>query len=150
MYPVIGQAPRPRSGFAALNSASAIPADPRKRLRFPRAARLAHPAEFRRVKEQGRSFGGRFLVLGVLRQADPSCPTRIGLVTSRRVGGAVVRNRVRRRLREAIRASRPRLREGAWLVVIARHLAAHVTAAELAAEWLRLVERASMLVPSTP
>jgi ribonuclease P protein component len=120
-------------------------ADLPKRLRFPRAARLSQAAEFRRVKDRGRSHGGKFLVLGVLREANPGQPTRIGLVTSRRVGGAVVRNRVRRRLREAVRASRPRLRDGAWLVVIARHLAARASAAELGAEWLRLAERASML-----
>jgi ribonuclease P protein component len=128
-----------------LNSAPAKTGHPRQRLRFPRAARLGNATEFRRVKDHGRSFGGRMIVLGVLRDAAPGQPTRIGLITSRRVGGAVVRNRVRRRLREAIRASRPRLREGAWLVVIARHLAARATAAELQAEWLRLAQRASML-----
>ncbi len=120
---------------------------PGQRLRFPRAARLANAGEFRRVKDRGRTLGGRFLVLGVLREADPGRATRIGLITSRRVGGAVVRNRVRRRLREAIRESRGRLRPGAWLVVIARHVAARATAAELRTEWLRLVERAALLVP---
>jgi ribonuclease P protein component len=133
-----------------VNSAPAITGQPGRRLRFPRAARLSNAGEFRRVKDRGRSFGGRFLVLGVLREASPEQMTRIGLITSRRVGGAVERNRVRRRLREAIRASRPRLRSGAWLVVIARHLAARATAAELQAEWLRLAERASMLLEPTP
>ena len=131
-----------------MNSSPSTPGDsvePGKRLRFPRAARLSSPSEFRRVKDRGRSYPGRFIVLGVLREIDPGVPTRIGLVTSRRVGGAVVRNRVRRRLREAIRVTRPRLRDGAWLVVVARHLAAKATAAELQAEWLRLAERASML-----
>jgi ribonuclease P protein component len=132
-----------------LNSAPATTSEPpRERLRFPRAARLRFAAEFRRVKDHGRSFGGRFIVLGVLREADPGRDCRIGLVTSRRVGGAVARNRVRRRLREAIRASRSRLRAGGWLVVIARHLAARATAAELREEWLRLADRASMLLPS--
>jgi ribonuclease P protein component len=132
-----------------VNSVPATPEKPGPRLRFPRGARLANAGEFRRVKERGRSLGGRFIVLGVLREADPGRATRIGLITSRRVGGAVVRNRVRRRLREAIRVSRPRLRAGAWLVVIARHVAAKATAAELCAEWLRLAERASLLVPPT-
>jgi ribonuclease P protein component len=119
----------------------------RPRLRFPRAARLTQTGEFRRVKEQGRSFGGRFIVLGVLREAQPGRPTRLGLITSRRVGGAVARNGVRRRLRAAIRLSRPRLCDGAWVVVVARQQAAGATAAELQAEWLRLAERASMLTP---
>jgi ribonuclease P protein component len=128
-----------------VNSSPSPPGESDKRLRFPRVARLSNASEFRRVKDRGRSYAGRFIVLGVLREIDPGGPTRIGLVTSRRVGGAVVRNRVRRRLREAIRVSRPRLRGGAWLVVVARHLAANATAAELQAEWLRLAGRASML-----
>lgn len=118
------------------------------RLRFPKAARLIRAGEFRRVKEQGRSWPGRFLILGVLEDADASGQSsRIGFVTSRRVGGAVVRNRVRRRLREVVRRSRPQLKPGRWLVLVARHTAAHASAAELAAEWLKLARRAAILLP---
>jgi ribonuclease P protein component len=133
--------------LAAVNFVPVTLGETAPRLRFPRAARLTRTGEFRRVKERGRSFGGRFIVLGVLREAEPGRATRLGLITSRRVGGAVVRNGVRRRLRAAIRLSRPRLRAGAWVVVIARQQAANATAADLAAEWLRLAERASMLTP---
>ena len=125
------------------------PRGPQPRLRFPKAARLTRAGEFRRVKEKGRSWPGRFLVLGVLPDAAPAdTDSRIGFVTSRRVGGAVVRNRVRRRLREAVRHSRPRLKPGCWLVVVARYTAARAGAAELAAEWLKLARRASILRPA--
>ena len=92
------------------------------------------------------------LVLGVLTDAPPrgEGPTRIGFITSKRVGGAVVRNTVRRRLREAVRGTRPQLCAGCWLVLVARHPAARASAAELADEWLRLARRASILVPGSP
>jgi ribonuclease P protein component len=47
-------------------------------------------------------------------------PTRVGVVCSRRVGGAVVRNRARRLLKEAWRGLSPRVRDGFDLVVVAR------------------------------
>ena len=122
------------------------PAQPR--LRFPKITRLTSAGEFRRVREKGRSWGGRFLVLGVLTGAPPdgNHPARIGFVTSKRVGGAVVRNTVRRRLREAVRVVRPHLKVGCWVVLVARYTAAKASTAELAQEWLRLARRASILM----
>ena len=126
--------------------------DAKARLRFPKAARLTTTGEFRRVRERGRSWGGKFIVLGVLTAAPPNGEgqTRIGFITSKRVGGAVVRNTVRRRLREGVRVIRPELRAGCWLVLVARHTAAKASAADLAQEWLRLARRASILVPGSP
>ena len=72
---------------------------------------------------------------------------RTGIVTSRRVGGAVERNRVRRRLREIVRAERARLLPGAWFVIVARHRAVEAAFDELRAEWMRLVGRAEAFVP---
>ena len=83
------------------------------------------------------------MVLSVLR-LQPTEETRIGFVTSRRVGGAVVRNRVRRRLREIVRAARPRLASGLWLVLIARHQAARADFAALRAEWELLGTRSAI------
>ena len=105
------------------------------------------------MRDRGRSWGGRFLVLGVLPDAPPAVgdrSARIGFITSKRVGGAVERNRVRRRLREIVRQHRPALRAGCWLVVIARHTAAKATSAELATDWLRLARRASILSAPGP
>ena len=74
---------------------------------------------------------------------------RVGIVTSRRVGEAVERNRVRRRLREIVRAERARLSPGMWLVIVARHRAVGVEFAELREEWLSLVRRAAASVPKS-
>ena len=114
--------------------------------RFPKSARLTRVSEFKSVKDGGVSYTGKYLVLGTLPGAHERA-TRVGLVTSRRVGPAVVRNRVRRRLREIYRLNQHRLLSGWWLVVIARRLAASASSRQLERDWLRLVERASILTP---
>jgi ribonuclease P protein component len=68
-------------------------------------------------------------------------------VTSKRVGGAVVRNLVRRRLREIVRRHQHELRSGIWVVVIARPAAAQASYSTLEDEWLRLAKRTFILAP---
>lgn len=64
--------------------------------------RLSRSAEFERVYRQGRSVGNRFLVLYAFPRSDGDADgPRLGLSVSRKVGGAVDRNRVKRLLREA-------------------------------------------------
>ena len=84
------------------------------------------------------------MLLGVLKNdAEPG--QRIGIVTSRRVGNAVVRNRVRRRLREIVRAARPRMIAGLWLVIVAKAPAAAAPFSALAEEWTQLARRGAIL-----
>lgn len=71
------------------------------RLRFRREQRLLRRADFERVFEQGRRVYARGLVLHWME--SPAGRARLGLVTSRRFGNAVRRNRARRLLREAFR-----------------------------------------------
>jgi ribonuclease P protein component len=104
------------------------------------------PAEFARVKGQGKAEGGRYLVLGALKlKEEPAF--RAGFVTPKHIGNAVVRNRVRRRLRDIVRHAQSRLCPGLWLVVVARPYAARASHEQLKDEWLRLAERASILAP---
>jgi ribonuclease P protein component len=91
--------------------------------RSPRRRRLSRSAEFERVYRQGRSKGNRFLVLYAFpREEDTAAEDgpRLGLSVSRRVGGAVERNRVKRVLREAFWAEAERLPAGSDYVVVAR------------------------------
>jgi ribonuclease P protein component len=122
------------------------PASDSPDLSFPKTKRLVRPVEFTRVKNEGTTHRGRALLLGVLPQKEEKF-FRVGFVTSKRIGGAVVRNRVRRRLRDIVRTQQPRLRKGLWLVVVARPAAAGATYGVLKDEWLRLAERASILAP---
>ena len=114
------------------------------RFRFPAVRRLKVSREFERVRKEGRAVRGGLLILSVL-PVDGEKRFRVGLITSRRVGEAVARNRVRRRLREIVRRNQQALKGGIWFVVIARRSAAQTDSAALEAEWLRLAQRAGIL-----
>jgi ribonuclease P protein component len=112
---------------------------------FPKTRRLTHRSEYDRVERDGITQRGKFLMLNVM-PVENSCPWRAGLVTSGRLGGAVVRNRIRRRLREIIRRHQHELRQGVWFVIIARREAKAAGYSALEDEWLRLAKRASILL----
>ncbi len=82
---------------------------------FPKTSRLLKHADFERVYDQGRRhFGSHLTVFYLRRGGDLS---RIGFTVSRALGGAVVRNRIRRRLREAVRLNLPALAAGYDVVI---------------------------------
>jgi len=115
--------------------------------RFPKSAHLRKSGEFAQLRDEGKSFHGRLFVLSVL--ALPSVgelgEAKIGLITSRRVGGAVVRNRVRRRLREIVREALPHLKRGIWLALIARKSASEASYEAIRSEWVYLAKRGAIL-----
>ena len=115
-------------------------------LTFSKARRLTRSAEFLRVKSEGTAHRGALLILGVLQAADTK-PFRAGFVTSKRIGNAVARNGVRRRMREAVRQHQHAVGTGLWIVLIARPGAAEASYQQLEHEWLRLAKRASILAP---
>lgn len=85
---------------------------------LPREARLTRPADFSHVRAQGRSWANRSLVLLAAPNGLPL--SRFGISVSRRVGGAVVRNRVKRLIRESLRRQRDLITPGWDVVLIAR------------------------------
>ncbi len=90
-----------------------------KRPRSSRGGRLSRSAEFERVYRQGRSTANRQLVLYTFPNPAVERP-RVGLSVSRKVGGAVQRNKVKRLLREAFARHEPELSPGHDVVVVAR------------------------------
>ena len=112
---------------------------------FPKSRRLTKASEYERVKRDGFTRRGKLLMLNVV-AVDNSGPCRAGFIASRRIGGAVVRNRVRRRLREIVRQHQHELRGGFWFVLIAKNEAASASYRLLEDEWLRLARRASILL----
>jgi ribonuclease P protein component len=81
--------------------------------------RLSRSAEFERVYRHGRSVANRQLVLYTFPNASTQRP-RLGLSVSRKVGGAVQRNKVKRLLREAFAHAQGELVAGQDMVVVAR------------------------------
>ncbi len=117
-----------------------------KSCRLQKTKRLTLSSEFARVKGQGRTERGRYLVVGAANVGEEKA-FRVGFITPKHIGTAVVRNRARRRLRNIVRTQQARLRAGVWLVVVARPYAVNATYDQLRDEWLRLAERASILAP---
>ena len=115
-------------------------------LGFPKSRRLMRSVEFDRVRRYGRVTRGQLVSLGVL-EIDEGEETRSGFITSRKIGRAVVRNRVRRRLREIFRRHQHDMARGVWIVTIASPHAARANYRALEDEWLRLAKRASILTP---
>ncbi len=86
-----------------------------QRVRFPRAARLLKHADFERVYKQGRRHFSSHMTVFYLRQAEGSA--RVGFTVGRVLGGAVQRNRIKRRLREAVRRRRSMLQAPVDVVI---------------------------------
>ena len=97
---------------------------PGRRLSFPKEVRLRRRKEFLRVQEKGQKIDAGLLLALVLKNQQPLADLRVGLTVSAKVGNAVVRNRVRRRLRELFRTRREALPKGLDMVLIARTSAA--------------------------
>jgi ribonuclease P protein component len=106
---------------------------------LPQQSRMRRPEDFRRVLRTGRRAGGS-VVAGHLLLAGSDGPVRsgepakVGFIVSRAVGSAVVRNRVKRRLRELMRRRVASLPGGSLLVLRANPAAASARQEDLAAD----------------
>ena len=85
-----------------------------------RRNRLSRSRDFDAVYRHGRSVASRFLVLYWFPRDDSDAEPRLGLAVPKGAGGAVVRNRVKRQLREAWRLRLPKVPRGHDYVLIAR------------------------------
>jgi ribonuclease P protein component len=109
--------------------------------RFRRADRLRRAAEFQHVTRRGqRVAGAAFVVISLVRSGGPSTP-RLGITASRKLGGAVVRNHVKRQVREWFRAERSTLAGVGDLLVIGRKPAAELPPQALRGELRELARR---------
>jgi ribonuclease P protein component len=87
-------------------------------LGFPATARLRSRADFERLRKSGRRISrGSVLACWI---TSGNAPARLGITASRKAGGAVTRNQVKRWIREWFRKTRPTLPRGLSLVVVVR------------------------------
>ena len=100
---------------------------------------------FRRLYAKGRSAVSPTMVLYCRKNGRRE--NRLGLTTGTKLGHAVVRNRVRRRLREIYRLQEHRLSPGHDIVVVARVRAVYSRYAELERDFLRLAKKLQLLSP---
>ncbi len=80
--------------------------------------RLTRSQDFDRMRHEGRGYPHRLMLLSIA--PNNLDQNRYGFVVSKRLGNAVVRNRTKRVLREAVRALHPHLRVGYDVVIVAR------------------------------
>jgi ribonuclease P protein component len=110
---------------------------------FPKTARILRASDFRRAYNQGTRFTGRYFAafcLRVERSAGVSKPgPRLGFTVPRKFGNAVLRNRVKRRLREALRVRLPEVAPEWDIVINPRRPALAAPVEELRREVDRLV-----------
>lgn len=95
---------------------------------------MLRSADFRRARAEGARVRTAHFILVVVARAEPG-PLRLGLVVSRKVGNAVARNRVKRRVRELFRTTDDLLPPGVDLVVIAGPGSADTPLAAIRQEW---------------
>jgi ribonuclease P protein component len=109
-----------------------------------RRHRLRRSSEFARLRKEGKRFAGRLMVLSVL-ETECEKEFQTAVIASKRVGGAVVRNLLRRRLRSIVDGRRASLKVGRRFVMVLRPAAAAATYGELEREWVSLARRSGLL-----
>lgn len=111
--------------------------------KLPRAARLLSQRDFRRVYGRGRRASGRLMTVVVLAVRDAR-GARLGLSVSKDHGSAVVRNKIKRLLREAFRLERPELPPAVEVVIVPKVREEKLVLDELRTELRELVHKAAL------
>ena len=118
-----------------------------QRLRFARATRIKQGRDFARVRQAGER-----LVIGCLianwQRMPAGSASRLGVVTSRRIGCAVVRNRARRLMRETFRVHQHHLAAPVDLVLVARPSIVGKEFAAVERDFLTTLRKARLLKPA--
>jgi ribonuclease P protein component len=118
-----------------------------KPLKFSRAMRIKQGRDFSRIRQQGQRLVTGCLIANWLK-LPPGAPTKLGVVTSKKIGNAVVRNRARRLMREAFRVHQHDLAEPVHLVLVARASIVGKALASVEKDFLTTLRKAGLLKPA--
>lgn len=103
---------------------------------------LKENSAFRRLYHRGKTAGSRYLVIYCSRNRLGF--NRYGMTVSTKLGHAVVRNRMRRRLREICRLNQQQLKQGYDIVIVARSAAVEAPFAQLTDSFLNVMDKLSL------
>ncbi len=109
-----------------------------------RTYRLRRNSDFQRVRHIGKSHASPLMVLAFLRNELEY--SRFGFVVNKRLGKAVRRNKIKRRMREATRLQMPQIKPGFDVVLIARKRSGQASYVEISRALERLLKTANLLV----
>jgi len=113
-------------------------------MRLPRNFSMTSHAEFSRARKDGKAKGGAYLVLSTL--GDDALPHhKAGVIATRKVGNAVVRNRLRRRIHHIMGKHLDRIDGTRYIVTILRWRAPEASFEQLEADWLKQARRLGIL-----
>ena len=109
-------------------------------MKFSHSLKLNHI--FQRLYRTGGQANGYLVLYARKNRTDTN---RVGITVSKKLGHAVVRNRVRRRLREAYRLNEDKFQSGWDIVVVARTRAIHADFSQLVESYLSAAQKAGIL-----
>ena len=104
---------------------------------LPRASRVRRQAEFKRAYDSGIRLRGKYMAVFLVPNAGAGC--RVGVAASRKLGGAVLRNRMKRMAREMFR--RNKIAEGLDIVVVAHREMLDASFSSLEADYRDILAR---------
>ena len=104
--------------------------------------RITRSQQYSFVYKKGRRLAGKYLIVFLV-QSDYH-GRRFGIVTSKKIGNAVTRNRAKRQIREVIRKNLSGLPKGYDVVVVARYTVKEATFGLIESDFLRLIRKANV------
>lgn len=108
-----------------------------------RINRLKKRYQFNYVYKSGEHFSGEHMVLYTASSKTKNI--KVGLAVTKKVGHAVVRNKVRRRLREIIQKQLPNLKQNYNIIIVARENITSASFDELSLEFNKLIKKANLI-----
>ena len=108
-----------------------------------RINRLKKRYQFNYVYKSGEHYSGEHMVLYVVSSKTKNI--KVGLAVTKKVGHAVVRNKVRRRLREIIKTQVPNLKQNNNILVVARENICSASFEKLSNEFSKLIKKANLI-----
>lgn len=133
--------------MSALSPAASLRSPAARRLRMGRGSRLAHSRDFARVRQVGERLAQGCLIAN-WHKLPAGASARLGVVTGKKIGNAVIRARARRLLRESFRRHQHALARPVELVLVARNSIVGKAYAAVEKDYLTALRRAGLWQPS--